>query len=80
MGPAKRRGERLLVDKIAKFENLNEDLPLIFAECGVPLTSADIPRFNASNRRDYCEYYDDATKQLVEEYFRNNIETFGYGF
>ena len=35
---------------------------------------------NASKRAGYQSYYDDETRQIVAQWFHEDIETFGYSF
>ena len=39
-----------------------------------------LPHKHKSNRKPYQEYYDEESKALVEELFKEDIETFGYKF
>ncbi len=69
----------LLVDFVGRFENLQDDFVYVCQRIGLPHLS--LPHVNASHRRpDYRSYYNEYTKHLVEEYFRRDIELFGYSF
>lgn len=67
-----------LVDFIGKFENLNEDFHYIANQIG--LKNVELPHKNKSSHKHYREYYNDHTRKLVEEYFKDDIELFGYEF
>jgi hypothetical protein len=68
---------KLIVDFIGHYEKLREDFATVCSRLGV---SADLPRANASSHRDYRTYYSDATRELVGNYFKHDIELFGYDF
>jgi chondroitin 4-sulfotransferase 11 len=63
----------IMVDKILRFESLNEDFSKFFE--GYSLDTV-----NPSNRKHYTEYYDDETKQIVAEKYAKDIEYFNYKF
>lgn len=69
---------RIIVDFIGKFENLNSD----FAEvCSKIDLNAQLPHLNPSKRsRNYQDYYDDRTKNLIARHFEEDISTFEYSF
>jgi sulfotransferase famil protein len=66
-----------IVNFVGYFERLHED----FAEaCARLKIQAQLPRANASSHKDYRTYYTPATRDLVAEHFRRDIELFGYRF
>src|SRR5262249_7513372 len=68
---------RLLVDYIGHYERLDEDFAEVAAKVGI----ADrLPHLNRSQHKDYRTYYSDRTRELVETYFRADVELFGYSF
>ena len=66
------------VDYIGKFENLNEDINSIFKRVGIKPTK--LPVRNNSFRMKYQNYYTDRTRMLVKQYYKQDIELFGYKF
>jgi hypothetical protein len=68
---------KLIVDFIGYYERLNEDFTKICARLGM---NAPLSRSNASSHRDYRTYYSPATRDLVADHFRRDIELFGYTF
>lgn len=71
-------GQRL-VEVIARFETLREDMAPIFARIGMP--GAVLPHRNASAREaDYRDYYSAATRRVVALRYGADIEAFGYRF
>jgi len=70
------KGE-ISIDFIGKFESIDEDFRQIRNAIGV---DADLPHLNASKRPGYQHYYDDETRKIVEQWFHEDIERFGYRF
>ena len=68
---------RVSIDFIGRFETLNEDFNQIKSIIGL---EAELPHLNASKRVGYQSYYDDETRQIVADWFREDIELFGYCF
>lgn len=68
----------IAVSFVGRFEKLNEDFGKICQEIGRPGIS--LPHYKASSRRDYREYYDSETIDIVAEVFAEDIEAFGYRF
>lgn len=68
----------LLVDYIGKMENLQNDFDVICNRIGVPKKT--LPHANRSSRGNYEKYYTPRTRDMIKEYFREDIEAFGYSF
>ncbi|MBN2720893.1 MAG: sulfotransferase family 2 domain-containing protein, partial [Proteobacteria bacterium] len=69
----------ILVDFIGKYENLQEDYEEACRRIGI--TPPTLPhKRQAKGRTAYSDYYDEETRKLVGDFFREDIETFGYGF
>ena len=69
---------KIMVDKIIKYETMETDLNEFLATCNVP--PAKLPVINESSRRDYRSYYDDETIQIVGNVYKEDIEMFTYKF
>ena len=65
------------IDFVGKFESINEDFEQIKKAIGL---DAELPHLNASRRADYRSYYDDETREIVAQWFREDIEAFNYHF
>jgi Sulfotransferase family len=72
------RGE-VIVDAIGRFESLQQSLDAIALRIGIPRMKVE--HLNSSGMdSDYRTYYDSASIKLVENYFRQDVEYFGYAF
>jgi hypothetical protein len=67
----------MIVDFVGHLETIQSDFQNICRHLGL---KANLPHENASDHRDYREYYNGRTRRLVEEHFRKDIERFGYSF
>jgi Sulfotransferase family len=67
----------LLVDFVGRYESLAADFRHV---CRTLRVKASLPWHNTSRHVDYRSYYDDRTRSLIEDYFAEDIETFGYTF
>ncbi len=63
------------VDKIIRFENLNEDLRKSLGEI---ISKLNLPHERKTKRKKYKDYYDEETKKLVQKKYRKDFELFGY--
>ncbi len=69
---------RLLVDYIGRFETFAESVFQVLGRLGMQLTS--IPHTQKGDRRPYASYYDDESREIIAEIYRQDVETFGYSF
>lgn len=67
----------ILVDEILHFENLHNDFNSLMRKLGKNIT---LPHVNSTDHRNYQEYYTPETKQIVQIWFEQDIERFGYSF
>lgn len=67
-----------LVDYVARFETLSEDFNKICQQIGIK--PKRLPNLNTSNRAHYRNYYTEETREMVQEFYRRDIELFGYSF
>lgn len=68
---------KITIDFIGRFETINKDFNQIKSAIGL---DAELPHLNASKRAGYQSYYDDETRQIVADWFREDVELFGYSF
>lgn len=69
---------RVMVDYIGRFENLQESWDTICEHLQREKTS--LPHVKKSSRGDYRDYYDDESREIIADFFRSDIELFGYAF
>jgi hypothetical protein len=71
--------EEPIVDFIGKQETLEKDFQYICRKIGLP--EIELTRENVSNRkRNYIEYYNEETKQIIYERFQEDIKKHNYYF
>ncbi|WP_430450463.1 sulfotransferase family 2 domain-containing protein [Rhodophyticola sp.] len=72
--------DRMIVDHIYRFEDLNGGMADIYARLGIdesePLMQTKVSKRGAS----YRDYYDEASRAIVAKAFEKEIDTFGYVF
>jgi hypothetical protein len=72
------RDDKQAVDFIMKFENLQEDFDTACQTLGIdPHT---IRHDNATEHKPYREYYTEDSRNVVAEYYQEDIDRFGYKF
>ena len=65
-------------DFIGSFENLRSDLEFVKKKLGVV---GDLPHHRKANhKKHYSEYYDEKTKEIVSNYYQDEISYFGFEF
>jgi len=69
----------IIVNYIGRYEKLNEDFKEVCNKVGIIPPKLPHKR-QAKGRASYKKYYNDATTQLIAEYFQRDIEMFGYSF
>jgi hypothetical protein len=68
--------ENTRMDFIGKYESLEEDCAKIFSILGLP--AARLPHLNATHHADYRSYYCSESKEIVEEFYKEDFRYFGY--
>lgn len=66
------------VDKIYKFENINNDIIEISNK--INTSSKKFVKLNVSTHDDYRDYYDKNTQTIVENFSKEDLEYFNYKF
>ncbi|MAG94082.1 MAG: hypothetical protein CMJ48_10070 [Planctomycetaceae bacterium] len=64
------------VDFVGRFESIASDFGSICDVLGIPRTS--LPHLNGSNQRRYGESYCGESKRIVESFYAEDFESFGY--
>ncbi len=71
--------KKIVVDALLRLESVDEDFARLGEQLGVPCEK--LPAVNRSQRSsDYRTYYNDRTRQMIEQLYRDDIEAFGYKF
>jgi len=73
----------VLVDRVLRYETLNQDLGEVFAQLGIPWQgSLDVFAKSGyrTDRRHYREWYSPEQKELIGRVFADEIRQFGYEF
>lgn len=68
---------KVIVDDIFRFEELDSAIRSLNKQLN---TSLKMKRHNASRHKNYRKYYNEKTKEMVYNLYRDDIETFGYNF
>ncbi len=68
--------DNLLLDFVGKMENLQADFDTVCDRIGVK--RMNLPHTNKSERKGFEDYYTPYTRDLVREYFQEDIAAFGY--
>ena len=67
----------ILVNFVGRFESFESDFNKICAKLDV---SSNLPHLKKSNRSHYKNYYNQESTEIVRNFFRKDIEHFGYKF
>jgi hypothetical protein len=71
------KDNKLAVDDLGRFENLNADFQRIIKGLGI---TASLAKRNYSHHNHYQDYYDAQTRKLVATHFEEDIDLFKYTF
>ena len=74
---------QLMLDKVAKYENLLNELGEIFEHLGIPFTGTLGVRAKSEYRNEYRKYkeiYSSRQRQIIEKAFEKEIRMHGYSF
>lgn len=67
-------------DFVIRYEQLNEDFKTVCEKIGIPYEPLPSLKTKTRASRDYRELYNDKTRQMIADMFRQEIATFGYTF
>ena len=65
------------MDKIIRFENLSEGINEVFEVLSI---DNKLLHLNRTPKTTYSNYYDDKSRQIVTDWFHEDIKTFSYTF
>ena len=71
------RDGKLIVDFVGRYENLAKDFQSV---CKILNINPSLPHINSSGNRDYKSLYNEKTKKIVAENFKEDIDLFSYTF
>ena len=76
-----KRLEKILCDKIIKYEDLNKELNIIFNKLGIPFDGElKIFKKKSIKRKDYKNFFDKDSQKLITDIFWKDFEIFDYSF
>ena len=70
----------LIVDKVLRFENINEDIHKFCEEFKLPQIKLPHINKNPRKKKKYVDYYDDELLNYIQDYMQDDIELLGYKF
>jgi len=65
------------LDKIIRFENLTDEMNLVFKTLGI---HQELPHVNKTSKTNYRDFYDDTTQKIIADWFHEDIKVFGYTY
>lgn len=66
--------------KILRFENLQEEFTQMIKDHGLITISPILPHENKTEHNHYSQYYTRKTRDLIYDFFKEDIDMFGYSF
>lgn len=71
---------KIAVDFIGKFENIENDLNTIKQKLKLPKTNFELPHTKNSKNTSFLKFYDNQNKELVEKIWKKEFEFFNYKY
>lgn len=68
------------LDFIGRYENLTQDYNLICDKIGIKPPELGFQKSGFRDKTHYSGYYDEESVEIVSQYFKKDLELFGYGF
>ncbi len=75
-----RKTGKIVTDDLIRFETCQQDFDRVCAKIGKPQRTLERWNINETRERDYRIYFDDHTRKLATELFREDLDAFGYDF
>ena len=74
-------GSEIIVDFVGQYENLHRDYTTLCEKLNI-VDPVELPHKHnkKSGRKPYSDIYTDVTKEIVQDYYRKDIEMFRYTF
>jgi len=73
--------DEVIVNRVLRYENLNEELSKLYAELGIPFNGLqERAKGNYRNNQQYKDIHTDFTKRETERLFKKEIEYMRYSF
>ena len=73
-----------IIDEIIRYETLADDIERVRQKLGLPEPTRPLNHYKKTSDarcgKHYSEYYDQETRQIVEDVFKEYLERFGYTF
>lgn len=66
------------IDFVGRFENIQEDFDYICDKVGI--AKMKLPHKNKTRHNHYSTYYDEESRDMIAEVFKQDIERFGFEF
>jgi hypothetical protein len=66
------------MDYIARFEEYEKEVLFIFNKLNLQLPN--IIHARQTNKTEYRSIYDEETKNIIHDYYRSDVNMFGYSF
>lgn len=65
------------VNKIIRFENLTDGMNSVFKTLGI---TQKLPHINKTSKTNFRDYYDEESRQIISDWFHEDIDIFGYKY
>jgi hypothetical protein len=73
--------EKVLCDKVIKYEDLNKELTSVFIKLGIPFDGKlKIFKKKSKRKKNYKDFYDSNSQKLITEIFWKDLDMFDYNF
>ena len=69
---------KVALDFVGRYENLIDDYKKMLKD--VDCETIPLPHYHKSDREKYRNYYNNKTKEIIKEFYKKDIEEFGYEF
>ena len=66
------------MDFVGRYERLKDSIDDLFTRLGLP--TAVLEKKNVSEHAGYVDYYDDELREIVAQFYKDDLREFDYGF